>query len=105
MIALNTLLLLCAAHWVCDYPLQGDFLAKAKQSGPLRVYHLVAHAGIHAGAVLLVTGSLLLALVEWVLHTIIDQLKVDGRTTFALDQALHLLCKLVYVVAIVATAP
>lgn len=90
------LLMLLAAHWVADYPLQGDFLAKAKQQGPLRVYHLVAHAGIHGGAVALVTGSLWLGLVEWTLHTVIDELKVKGVTTFAVDQALHVLCKLVY---------
>lgn len=91
------LLMLLAAHWVADYPLQGDFLAKAKQQGPLRVYHLVAHAGIHGGAVALVTGSLWLGLVEWALHTAIDQAKVSGKTSFAADQALHIGCKLLYV--------
>lgn len=94
------LLLLWAAHWVCDYPLQGDYLAKAKAEGPLRIYHLCAHAGIHGGAVALVTGSLLLGLVEWFLHSIIDQLKVSGRTSFALDQWLHLMCKVLYALAL-----
>ena len=96
------LLLLLAAHWVADYPLQGDFLAKAKQNGPLRLYHLVAHSGIHAGAVALVTGSLTLGLVEWALHTLIDEAKVKGKTSFAIDQALHIICKLAYF-AIVST--
>ena len=36
-------LLLCAGHWLADYPLQSDFLVKAKVEGPLRAYHLVAH--------------------------------------------------------------
>lgn len=90
------LLMLLAAHWVADYPLQGDFLAKAKQQGPLRAYHLVAHAGIHGGAVALVTGSVWLGLVEWVLHTVIDEAKVKGKTDFAIDQALHIGCKLIY---------
>ena len=98
MTELATLLfLLLAAHWVADYPLQGDFLANAKQRGPLRIYHLVAHAGIHGGSVTLVTGSLLLGLVEWAWHTIIDELKVRNKTSFAIDQTLHVLCKVVIV--------
>lgn len=96
-ILVTTFLLLLTVHWVADYPLQGEFLANAKQKGPLRVYHLVAHAGIHAGAVLLVTGSIFIALFEWIAHTIIDELKTRGITTFAQDQALHIICKLLYV--------
>lgn len=90
-------ILMLAGHWLADYPLQGDFLAKAKQSGPLRVYHLIAHAGIHAGAVLLITSSVVLALIEWVAHTMIDELKVRNKITFAQDQALHIAFKVLYV--------
>lgn len=93
-------LMLLAAHWVADYPLQGDFLATAKQNGPMRVYHLVAHAGIHGGAVALVTGNVWLGLAEWVAHTIIDELKVKGWTSFALDQTLHIVCKLAWLAII-----
>jgi len=88
--------LLLGAHWVCDYPLQGDFLATAKQNGPLRFYHLWAHAGIHGAAVAVVTGSIWLGLAEWLAHTMIDELKVRGRTSFALDQTLHIVCKAVW---------
>lgn len=89
-------LLLIGAHWVCDYPLQGGFLASAKQNGPLRFYHLVAHAGIHGAAVALVTGNVWLGLAEWAAHTVIDELKVKGKTSFALDQTLHVVCKVVW---------
>ena len=99
-ILVTTFLLLLAAHWLADYPLQGDFLAKAKQSGPLRIYHLIAHAGIHAGAVTIVTGSVVLGIFEWVAHTIIDELKIRGKTTFAIDQALHVICKIVYIIVL-----
>ncbi|WP_245958447.1 DUF3307 domain-containing protein [Pelagibacterium sediminicola] len=95
-------LMLLAVHWVADYPLQGDFLAQAKQKGPLRVYHLVAHAGIHGGGVALVTGSVWLGLAEWVAHTIIDELKVRGWTSFALDQVLHIICKAVWLAILFA---
>lgn len=47
---LTLALMLLAVHWLCDYPLQGDFLSKAKQNGPLRVYHLIAHVGTKAAA-------------------------------------------------------
>ena len=97
-------LLLLAGHWVADYPLQGDFLAAAKQKGPLRVYHLVAHAGIQGATVALVTGSLWLGLAEWVLHTIIDELKVRGWTTFAQDQFLHIVCKAAWLAVVVLWA-
>jgi hypothetical protein len=45
-------LMLLGAHW-----LQGDSLSKAKQTGPLRVYHLVAHSGIQGAGVALITGQ------------------------------------------------
>ncbi|GMB80529.1 hypothetical protein NN6n1_13110 [Shinella zoogloeoides] len=88
--------LLLGAHWVCDYPLQGDFLATAKQKGPLRFYHLWAHAGIHGAAVALVTGNVWLGLAEWLAHTVIDEAKVKGRTTFAQDQMAHIICKIAW---------
>lgn len=95
-------LMLLAAHWVVDYPLQGEFLSTAKAKGPLRAYHLIAHAGIHGGAVALVTGNVWLGLIEWALHTVIDEAKVKGRTSFAADQALHLICKAAYVAFLAA---
>lgn len=99
--ALMMFLMLLGAHWVCDYPLQGDFLATAKQKGPLRVYHLTAHAGIHGAAVALVTGSLWLGLAEWLAHALIDEMKVKGRTSFAVDQSLHIACKALWLLLLV----
>lgn len=93
-------LMLLAGHWVADYPLQGEFLAEAKQNGPLRVYHLVAHAGIHGGTVALITGSVWLGLAEWSTHTVIDELKVRGRTSLAVDQALHISTKTLWLALI-----
>ncbi|TAW01658.1 DUF3307 domain-containing protein [Rhizobium ruizarguesonis] len=85
-------LLLLGAHWLCDYPLQGQFLSDAKQSGPLRVYHLIAHSGIQGAGVAVVTGNVWLGLLEWLAHTTIDEAKVRGKTTFSQDQALHIAC-------------
>ena len=63
------ILILC--HFIFDYPLQGDFLAKAKnEKAPIPgvpwVHAMFAHTFMHAGAVTLVTGSWLLgALYDW----------------------------------------
>lgn len=91
------LALMVAAHFVADYPLQGDFLARAKAEGPLRVWHLFGHSVIHGGAVLLITGSLLLCLLETAAHMLIDENKVHGRISFATDQAMHIGCKLLWI--------
>jgi hypothetical protein len=92
--------LMLAAHFVADYPLQGEFLAKAKAQGPLRVWHLFGHSAIHGAAVLLVTGSLLLCVLETLAHTLIDESKVRGRISFATDQALHVGCKVLWLALI-----
>nr|WP_246725788.1 DUF3307 domain-containing protein [Rhizobium lusitanum] len=94
--------MLLGAHWVCDYPLQGDFLSTAKAAGPLRIYHLVAHAGIQGAAVAFVTGNVWLGLAEWLAHTVIDELKVERKISFAVDQALHLVSKLLWLAIWVA---
>lgn len=93
-------LMLLGAHWLCDYPLQGPFLSEAKAKGPLRFYHLVAHAGIQGAGVALVTGNVWIGLAEWAVHTAIDEAKVRGKTTFALDQVLHIACKALWLVII-----
>lgn len=104
---MTILLLLLAGHAVCDYPLQGDFLARCKNhrasiAGVPWWHCLLAHALIHAGMVALVTGSAWLGLAELVAHTAIDYAKCDGRIGFNADQALHLACKLTWVAIMVS---
>lgn len=99
---MRLLFLLFAGHALCDYPLQGDFLARGKNRfNPLPgvpwYQCLGAHALIHAGAVFLITGSLLLACLEFMAHVVIDDLKCAGWYGFNVDQALHFLCKLAWV--------
>jgi len=96
-------MLLCAGHALCDYPLQGDFLAKGKNHkapipGVPWYQCLLAHALIHAGMVLLITHSVWLALAELVIHTATDYAKCDGRITFNQDQAIHYFCKILWAV-------
>ena len=93
------LILLLVAHALADYPLQGDFLAKAKFGtipGIPGWYALAVHSLIHAGFVLWLTGYEELALVEFVAHFIIDKLKINDRISFMVDQFLHIALKFVY---------
>src|SRR5690606_16479635 len=94
---------LLVGHALGDYVLQNDFIARAKNHTDDLGKHmykavLPSHAGIHAGFVLLVTGSSLLAIFEFITHSWIDFLKCDKRITFYKDQCLHVLSKAVIVV-------
>lgn len=110
MAALQTLALLLAGHAVADYPLQGDFLAKAKnRANPIPGvpwYHgLLPHAAIHGGFVGVITGSLMLGIAEFLVHCWIDDTKCMGRITYNQDQALHVICKVLWVVLLLAFGP
>lgn len=95
------LFLLLVSHAICDYPLQGDFLARGKNhKNPIPgipFYQcLLAHALIQGGGVTIVTGRLDLGLIEFGIHTIIDFCKCQGLFGFNIDQVLHLICKLIW---------
>lgn len=98
---IRILFFLIAGHALCDYPLQGDYLAKAKN--PYRCdppgewwYHLFYHAIIHGAMVALVTGSLQLGLAETALHLLIDWLKCEEVFSGRVDQALHIAAKILW---------
>lgn len=102
---------LIIGHALADYPLQGDFLAMHKNRNyrdPVRplpeglwLHCLFAHSLIHAGCVWLITGRIVLAFAELVVHLILDFIKGEGVTGLHTDQALHVLTKIIFVVAIV----
>lgn len=101
IIFLSLLFALVSAHALADYPLQGDFLAQAKNRnttiGKLFWPHaLFAHSMIHGGAVLLLTGSIWMAIAEAVIHAGTDWLKCEGRISLNTDQAVHIACKFVW---------
>lgn len=102
---MEALLWLLIGHAVADYPLQGDWLSKAKNHTlslvPGEVIWpgaLLCHAGIHAGAVKLATGSWALAGCEFVAHALIDRAKCAGRLSYNVDQGLHGACKVLWFV-------
>lgn len=96
---------LLVGHALCDYPLQGDFLARGKNHrnpipGIPAYICLMAHALIHAGAVTLITHNIWLGLIEFVLHCFIDFGKCNNWYGFTEDQALHVACKCLYIAAL-----
>lgn len=106
---IETLFLLLFWHLLADYPLQGDFLAKAKNEktaipGIPWWQAMAAHCGIHAGGVYLITGLWYLAAAEFFLHFLIDNAKCLGLIGFNRDQLAHALCKAGYVWAVFAMA-
>ena len=88
--AIGLAILLLAGHALCDYPLQGDFLSKAKNvSAPIPGVPwwqaMWAHAAIHAGMVFLVLDLWPLALLEFAIHFVTDYAKCRGRLDYNED--------------------
>ena len=107
--------LLLIAHCLTDFPLQGDFLAVAKNKylrtpGVPWWIAMAAHCLISAGGVYLVTSSLSLGLAEFGLHWWTDQSKNvgafgAGERAFTIDQALHVVSKVAWVLIFVTCHP
>jgi hypothetical protein len=106
---------LAIGHAIADYPLQGKFLAMQKNRHfkladytgdtppTLWVYCLTAHSLVHSGTIWVIFAcfglpyAAAIAFIELVLHWIIDFAKCERWTNFHQDQAMHLLCKIGYV--------
>lgn len=93
-----TLLYLLFGHYLADFGLQNDFIAKFKFPGsaPFWGHVMVAHCSMQALAVMIVTNNPYLGIAEFFAHFSIDYNKCVGRLTFNQDQALHIACKLIY---------
>jgi hypothetical protein len=95
------LVLLVLAHFVCDFSLQSDRMAREKVPGSDRTLNwrwwLLGHSSSHGLAVALITGVPLLGVAETALHGLIDWCKGRYRLSMTIDQSLHLLCKLAWV--------
>lgn len=103
---LAVLFALVIIHALADYPLQGAYMAHQKTRHQADSYSewivaLIAHCLIHAGGVWLITGNIYMGLIELALHSLIDTGKSQNRYGLIVDQCLHVLCKVGYVVALV----
>lgn len=94
------LFLMAAAHALCDFPLQPGGMSAAKRVGGDPDFPwwaaLTGHGLIHGGAVALITGFWWLGAAETVAHAVIDGAKCRGAYGMKTDQALHLICKVVW---------
>jgi hypothetical protein len=94
--------LLIVGHALADYPLQATWIATTKShrdphpSGYPWYQSLTAHSVIHGGFVGVITGMLWLGLLETTVHWIIDYFKSDGRFGVNVDQALHIVFKVIW---------
>ena len=104
--------LLLLAHAVTDFGLQSPWIAQAKSrhSGPPSSYNpklhgpvrpiwfivMGAHAGINAAGVYVVTGSIVLTVMEFFFHYLIDFMKCEQKYNLYVDQSLHVWCKFMY---------
>lgn len=91
------------AHYLLDYPLQGDFLAKAKNKfNPIPhvpwYQAMAAHTFMHGFAVAMITGIPFLGLLEVIVHWFTDHLKCKEDLTFNQDQYIHISSKLVWAI-------
>lgn len=97
------LFLLILSHYVCDYPLQSDFIARGKGSFAEPLYGvpwwhiLTAHAATHSAGVYIVTQSLAASVFELIAHWFIDYAKCRKWTGINTDQSLHIVCKILIV--------
>jgi len=108
MTIIELIVAMLMAHALADYPLQGDFLANAKdrhsdynKSITVWPHALTAHSLIHAGAVYFITGAWVLGLLEFVIHWATDFGKCEKWFGFHIDQAIHIACKAIWVLLIV----
>ena len=111
MTAMEIFAWLLIGHAIADYALQTEWLARAKQPGGTFEGEVIwpgvlaCHAGIHAGAVKLATGSWLLAGLEFAAHGAIDYARGRGRLGFNADQAAHVGCKVLWAALAMAAPP
>jgi hypothetical protein len=102
---------LVTGHFVMDYALQGSTMAAQKSpvpGGPRNEalaravpwpYWMTTHALMHGGVVYVVTGSMTLGLLETAMHFATDVAKCCHKIDIHVDQAIHLACKVAWLVA------
>ena len=104
MIYAHMFFFLLCGHFIFDFPLQGDTVAREKNPGSTTelqkhvpwFYWGLAHAFSHAFAVAFITRSAVCAGIELWSHFGTDYLKCKQKFSIHVDQALHIAFKLFY---------
>jgi hypothetical protein len=98
--------LMMVGHAIADRPLQDPVMRAEKNSPRVPgnrkwIFGLACHGLIHGGAVAVVTGLWWLGVIETAVHAGIDDAKCRGRIGLITDQALHLICKILWAIVAV----
>lgn len=104
------LFVLVACHALADFPFQSEAIAINKnrnaktdlQKHVPYYYWLGAHSLTHGLLVAFFTGSFILGALETVCHYVIDFMKCEGKFSIHVDQILHVLCKMVWILLMFA---
>lgn len=92
---------LIVGHAIADFALQSDFVAfnkgRTSKIPGMWPYVLASHSLFHGFFVMYFTGSWKLGLAEAVVHAMIDFAKCEQKISLHVDQALHVLCKVLWV--------
>lgn len=99
-------LTLVFCHFLADYSLQTEYMAISKnrwREGASKdwFWALFSHSSVHALVVYAITHSMCLAVLELVLHFIIDDRRCKNDYSYSTDQLLHISCKLVYALILI----
>lgn len=99
-------LTLALCHFLADYSLQTEYMAISKnrwREGASKdwFWPLFAHSSVHGLAVFAITHSMIFAVVEVILHFIIDDRRCKNDYSYTTDQILHLSCKFVYALILI----
>ena len=91
---LERIYILLAFHFLGDYVLQTDFLAKTKTTN---YWHLIAHCVLYALPFCLYFGFSYKIIGIFVTHMVIDYLKArKDRISYLVDQILHIMVLAVF---------
>lgn len=103
MASVEMLIFMLGAHALLDYPLQGDWLSKAKNptlnlvpGETIWPMALGSHVLIQALGVKIVTGSWTFAALEFVIHFATDYAKCRGAFGYNVDQIIHVGTKVLF---------
>lgn len=82
-------LMLLFCHFVGDYALQSDFIAKTKGAN---WWHLIVHSTLYLLPFYVCFGVSAVLLVTWIIHFVTDACKARYRVIgYITDQVVHLL--------------
>ena len=104
--------LLIAGHFVADFSLQSDVMAREKRRASESelqkhvpwYWWLTAHAFTHGFVIWFILGSWWIALAETIAHWFIDFGKCEGYYGIKVDQFLHLWCKIMWLSYVIVFA-